>query len=848
MSDALELLLDWPLCGRREELAFVGARVAADEPGVLITGGPGIGKSRLAREVVAAVAREGRPTEVVLCTAATADVPYAALSRLIGSVGADSPFDRALDELRHRPRPTVLAIDNADRLDRRSSAVVQQAIVEGLVFVVATRRTGAGIDVATLWRDLGLVRVELQPLSEREVAEMLAAGLGGDVDGVAVRRIWRVSAGVPLFVRELAIEGVRREALIQERGVWVLNGSLPAPASLSDLLEVRLDGLDPEATRCAEVLAVAETLPAEVLAPMVHPDAVDDLERAGVVRVEDDLYRFTHPLFGELVSRAMSSTRRRRVMGELADAVAVGNRPEDVVRLATWRLGAGDGASPTLLGDAAHLAYQAGDFRLARRLAEAASDAGSVEGSLLLGQMLHEAGEHVAAEERNRSFRLDGLAPPLARRAAVQRAVNLFFGLGRGDEALAALRQDPDGMPFNRAWLLLNMGRIDEARSALPPDHADRVSLLVTSAWVASTGGRPDVALGYLDELDGHPADPSLAPGRFRDFPDLPRTLALLEAGRPEAAAEVALGGHDVAVDRHPPFIRSWWLFLLARIELDRGAMASAVSLFRRGEAIQAGMNQPGLASWYVGGAAYALVQTGAGREVDALLAGVDELGERDERLFWFLVEAARLWRRLGRSDRDSVAAGFVALGDLEASRGSWAAARRLWFDAVRVGGAHHVEGRLDDGTTEFDRVRATVARGLVGDDGEMLEGAATWFDEAGLALWAAECWTWAGTVWTKRREARRAAAAARRADTARLRCESVATPGLVSERGPTPLTDREREVVTLAAGGLPSREIAEALAISVRTVDNLLQRAYVKLGVSSRREAAVALGVDVPE
>ena len=52
-------------------------------------------------------------------------------------------------------------------------------------------------------------------------------------------------------------------------------------------------------------------------------------------------------------------------------------------------------------------------------------------------------------------------------------------------------------------------------------------------------------------------------------------------------------------------------------------------------------------------------------------------------------------------------------------------------------------------------------------------------------------------------------------------------------------LTAREREVATLAAAGLTSREIAGRLVVSVRTVDNHLQRAYRKLGVTRREELA---------
>ena len=46
-----------------------------------------------------------------------------------------------------------------------------------------------------------------------------------------------------------------------------------------------------------------------------------------------------------------------------------------------------------------------------------------------------------------------------------------------------------------------------------------------------------------------------------------------------------------------------------------------------------------------------------------------------------------------------------------------------------------------------------------------------------------------------------------------------------------------------LAASGLSSRQIAERLVVSVRTVDNHLQRAYRKLGVARRQDLAQVLG-----
>jgi NarL family two-component system response regulator LiaR len=54
------------------------------------------------------------------------------------------------------------------------------------------------------------------------------------------------------------------------------------------------------------------------------------------------------------------------------------------------------------------------------------------------------------------------------------------------------------------------------------------------------------------------------------------------------------------------------------------------------------------------------------------------------------------------------------------------------------------------------------------------------------------------------------------------------------------PLTNRELEVLGLAAHGLTNHEIAQRLYISVRTVEAHLTHVYNKLAVSSRTEAVV--------
>ncbi len=55
-------------------------------------------------------------------------------------------------------------------------------------------------------------------------------------------------------------------------------------------------------------------------------------------------------------------------------------------------------------------------------------------------------------------------------------------------------------------------------------------------------------------------------------------------------------------------------------------------------------------------------------------------------------------------------------------------------------------------------------------------------------------------------------------------------------------LTAREREIALLAAAGDAGKDIADTLALSVRTVDNHLQRTCAKLGVTTRHELARVL------
>jgi DNA-binding CsgD family transcriptional regulator len=201
---------------------------------------------------------------------------------------------------------------------------------------------------------------------------------------------------------------------------------------------------------------------------------------------------------------------------------------------------------------------------------------------------------------------------------------------------------------------------------------------------------------------------------------------------------------------------------------------------------------------------------------------------------------------------------------------GGIAEGKRVLLDAVEWAATHGQHGheltmlhdlvRLGDSRASAERAaslgatlqgRLAAARTLHAAaararDGLALDGAAVAFAELGANLFAAEAAAQAAKA--HRRVGRSRHAAASDASSAELaaRCDGASTPAL----GPTGsaaelrLTPREQELARLAAGGRSSAEIATQLGISVRTVNNLLQRAYVKLGVSGRRELAGRLGL----
>ena len=136
---------------------------------------------------------------------------------------------------------------------------------------------------------------------------------------------------------------------------------------------------------------------------------------------------------------------------------------------------------------------------------------------------------------------------------------------------------------------------------------------------------------------------------------------------------------------------------------------------------------------------------------------------------------------------------------------------------------------------------RAQHALALAAGDAASLDDVSVAFETMGAYLLAAEAAADSGVMWLCRGDARRGARATHRAHLLADRAENPVTPSLLTVNVRSQLTRSEQQTALLAAAGRSNKEIAGELVVSVRTVENHLQRVYEKLGVSGRKELTTA-------
>jgi DNA-binding NarL/FixJ family response regulator len=72
--------------------------------------------------------------------------------------------------------------------------------------------------------------------------------------------------------------------------------------------------------------------------------------------------------------------------------------------------------------------------------------------------------------------------------------------------------------------------------------------------------------------------------------------------------------------------------------------------------------------------------------------------------------------------------------------------------------------------------------------------------------------------------------------------CQGAQTPALRAALTTQPFTDRQREIISLAARGLSNKSIADQLTMSVRSVEGHLFRASQRVGANNREQLIAML------
>jgi DNA-binding CsgD family transcriptional regulator/tetratricopeptide (TPR) repeat protein len=862
---------EFPLVGRGLELDRIVSGVTGPGPcAFVLAGAAGVGKSRRAAEAARTAAKLGHTTTAhVIATRSAASIPFGPFAAFLPAsedlrperLGLLRQAGAAIAE-RAGPRRLVLVVDDAHLLDDGSAALVHQMVLEGSCSVLATVRTpGPAPDTVTaLWKEGLAERIDLGVLTEEEVQEVAAGALGGPVAAASVRRLWQVSGGNALYVRELLVGAVGSGALEDDRGIWTLRLPLTAPDRLIELVAARLEGLAPDTVAALEILAAGEPLGLALLESMTVPEALEDAERQALIEVGQDgmrsQARLAHPVYGEVLRRRTPRSRLRKIYRSLAEAVeGTGmRRREDLLHVGRWLLEGGAQREPVLLTEAARRARQMFDMDLAARLARAAFESGGgVQAGIVLGEAEFSSGRTLQAEAI-----LAGLIPLCASDAELASVANArahVFGNLMGDPATAA-------------------AVLDEALSAIT-DPAARLRLSVRAAMNRLFAGEPQAALGAVAaSLDSD--DPEIAcrssyissvalalMGRWQEAVPIAKhgleihrhwraRTQLPEAQLIGAVLGHAAGGHlsRAEADATSGFQsciaagdkegQASFCLLRGWVWVSQGRLATASQAFREGASINRDLRDVIALRWCLGGLALAEGMQGHRDEALAAVAELDEMPPNSLTIFEAeLPDRGRAWA--------SVAAGEVSraraiLGEAARRAGSGhllVAEAELLHDCARLGAPESAAIRLAELAATLDSklidAFAGHAAALVRRSAADLDSAAQGFQVLGAWLLAAEASTAAAVIYRAEGQARRASASTRMAAEFTAMCGEVRTPGLAGGPEAERLTRREREVAGLAAAGASNKEIAAKLHLSARTVENHLQSSYAKLGVTGR-------------
>jgi DNA-binding CsgD family transcriptional regulator len=577
------------MVGRVAELRRLQAMaVGLAEPRVaLISGEAGVGKSRLARELVATLegvpvlvghaepGEFGRPFHVVQSALQPivgewTSVPPALESRaaalrmflapvapsLDGGARGDATPARVVGEENVAAavelvrcvldgRPGVLVAEDLHWADAESLLLISRlATTPDLpLLVVGTFRPAAAQDrrladmLDRVARQRMVEQIELRPLTEGQVAEWLGAVYASPVPYRVASDLARRTSGNPFFLEELVASssGVTLDELC----------CLPLPVSISEAVLRHIQDLDVGQRRIVDAAAVlGRRIPFDVLAAVTSAgeDALIEamrllVDRGLVVEVEPDVFSFRHALTREAVAQRLLGRQRRR-LHEKAYAALLETGSDDWGALAYHAAGA-------------HLWDEL--IEAARRGAEVHLRTGSTYEALRLAELgLTEAeADPELLSLATRAAWACGLTDSALEHAT--RVVNMAEAAGddgrlsRALRAVSRLRWEKGDVAGRDAVIerLLQLAKV-------LPDDADLAGVYGHLAEVRMLGGEPAEAVEWADRaialINAGADDPAASA--------LPAALvnkgsALIDmAGHFDEGANLLVEAIDVAVER----------------------------------------------------------------------------------------------------------------------------------------------------------------------------------------------------------------------------------------------------------------------------------------------------------
>ena len=255
--------------------------------------------------------------------------------------------DRVADAASSGATVVVVGVDDVHRLDDLSTFVVHQIVQRGAAKVILTVRDGEPIPAAVqeIWNVGQFDRLDMQPLSVEETTTLLSATLAGSVDPDAAQRLWKLTRGNVLYLRNIVEQEVADGRIVQQHGYWRWIGDPIMPPGLVELIESRMGALPTPVSDVIDALAVGEPIELAALTRITDPAAVEEADTRGLITLEPVSggveVRVAHPLYGEVRRRRAAPTRLRRLRGLVAAELAASDDRDDmrvVVRRAALSL------------------------------------------------------------------------------------------------------------------------------------------------------------------------------------------------------------------------------------------------------------------------------------------------------------------------------------------------------------------------------------------------------------------------------------------------------------------------------------------------------------------------------